>query len=221
MILSICSLFTSPTFWTAASAVATAVMAWFTYETIQNSKRQVEEMKREWEKENRPYLEILPVSLPFSSKEGGLAIEIRNIGNKTATDITISIDNDFINGFPVESIKQRIDKICSEKYRVLPNGSKTLIISVIRIMNNKSTLFGKPISDKELKELTEYLNDFSFKIHCKYSRDEFDQVLTAEEQELQHYDNLNFLEEIEWDLSSIKNSLQMMEGSLSEIVMKD
>ena len=221
MILSICSLFTSSTFWTAASAFATAVMAWFTYETIQNSKKQVEEMKREWEKENRPYLEIIPVFLPFSGKEGCLGIEIRNIGNKTATDISISIDKEFKNSLPIESIKQRIDKICSEKYRVLPNGTKTLVISVIRLINNKNTLFGKPISDKELTKLHEYLRDFSFNIHCKYNRDEFDQVLTAEEQELQHYDNLNFLEEIEWDLSAMKNTLQMMEGSLSELVMKD
>ena len=223
--MTICEIFTnivtSSTFWTAASAIATAIMAWLTYETIQNSKEQVETMKRQWEKENRAYLEILPVFMPFTRKEGDLAIEIRNIGNKTAFDISISIEKNFRNGFPIDSIKQKIDKICNEKYRILPNGTKTLVISSVRMMGNKNTLFGENISEEKLQELNNYLKDFSFRVHCKYNRDEFDQVLTSEDQELQKYDNLNFLEEIEWDLSSIKESMQMIYSSLDEIAMKN
>ena len=223
--MTICEMFihllTSSTFWTAASAIATAVMAWFTYETIQNSKEQVETMKKQWEKENRAYLEILPVFMPFSRREGDLAIEIRNIGNKTAFDISLSIEKSFRNGFPIESIKQKIDQISKEKYRVLPNGTKTLIISCVRIMGNENTLFGKHISDEKIQELNNYLTNFSFNVHCKYNRDEFDQILTSEDQELQKYDNLNFLEEIEWDLSSIKESMKMIDSSLDNIAMKN
>ncbi len=212
--MTICEMFAnllvSSTFWTAASAIATAIMAWFTYETIQNSKKQVDLVKEQWEKENRAYLEILPIFIPFSRKEGNLGIEIRNIGNKTAYDISLSINDTFRNEIPIESIKDRIDHICKEKYRVLPNGTKTIVISAIRTIANKDTLFGQPITQKQINELTEYLTNFSFNVHCKYNRDEFDQVLASEDQELQQFDNLNFLENIEHNLSRINESIQML-----------
>ena len=221
MMLSICTLFTSSTFWTAASAIATAVMAWFTYATIQNSKEQVETMKRQWEKENRPFLEILPVFVPFSRRGANLALEIRNIGNKSAYDIKISIEKKFRDGFPVESIKNRIDTICQESYRILPGASKTLPISAIQPgSGNKHMLFYKPISDSDFEALDEYLDNFSFKVTCAYNRDQFEQIIKKEDQELQHFDNLNFLEEIEHDLSSMKDSLQNIGSDISTIAYK-
>lgn len=208
-------------FWTALSAVATAVMVVLTYFSIRNSKKQLTEMKAQWERENRPYLEILPVIPPFHKKEGSLALQIKNIGNRTATNIKLSIDQGFIDGIKNEIIKDQIKKICSHTYRVLPRDSKVITLCALRILpNGTETLFGEEISKSKIDEIKEYLSSFSCNVHCEYDGHSFDQTITSRELTYEKFNYLAFLEDIEWDLSGIKSQLENINMELINISTK-
>jgi len=196
---------------TAISALATAVMAYLTYRSIRNGKEQIEEMKAQWEKENRPYLELFPVAPPFTHKDGSLAIEIKNIGKRTANNVSIEIENSFIQGFNNDIVNEQIQTICSNKYRILPNESKILTICSIKTSPDGEVLLGATVPKSELNLIRKYLSNFKFKVKCSYEEYSFEQILSSNELAYQKIDYLGFLEDMEYDLAGIRSELQRME----------
>jgi len=196
---------------TAISALATAVMAYLTYRSIRNGKEQIEEMKAQWEKENRPYLELFPVAPPFTHKDGSLAIEIKNIGKRTAKDVSIEIEDSFVQGFNNDIVNEQIQAICSNKYRILPNESKILTICSIKTTPDGEVLLGAAVPQRELNSIRKYLSNFKFKVKCSYEDYSFEQILSSNELAYQKIDYLGFLEDMEYDLAGIRSELQRME----------
>ena len=56
MLLCIC--FSWSIFWTALTAIGTLAMAFVSYKTLCKNDNQVKEMKRQWEEDHRPYIDI-------------------------------------------------------------------------------------------------------------------------------------------------------------------
>lgn len=201
----------STTDWFAAiSAIATAVMAFLTYRSIRYGKEQLAEMKAQWEEEKRPYLELFPVAPPFTHKDGSLAIEVKNIGKSTATNVFIEIEDSFIEGFNNDLVKKQIISVCSQKYRILPGDSKFITLCSVKNAPDGVVLLGNKVSQKEIDSIRKYLSDFKVAVKCSYDGHSFEQVLSSNELAYQKIDYLGFLEDMEYDLAGIKSELQRM-----------
>ena len=121
--------------WTSVSAIATAIMAWFTYKSIQNSKEQLAEMKEQWEMENRPIIEMMLAYPLYSIKDGSLALVLKNIGRTTAENVKIEIDKDFINSVPNSQVVEQLKSMSSYSFRILPAATKIINISLVQPLN--------------------------------------------------------------------------------------
>ena len=223
------------------SAIVTGFMAWYTRKSVKQGQEQLselkaqrasdntkweeekahwEEEKKQYEENNRAFLEISPV-LPYISNWGeGLSIEIKNIGNKTAKNVHIEIDDTFVNGFKNEIVSERIKTMCGRKYRILPNKSKVITLCQIRKDSEykdidgkfmaipRSTVFGQKVEDSVYNIINEHLKDFSFEIKCSYDEHTFSDTLTTKDIEYETFNYQSYLKSISYNLSDINKSFQ-------------
>lgn len=72
------------------AAIATAVMAFFTWQTLKQNQNQLNELKEQWNEQNKP--KIMP---SFIKSNGSVYLRIKNYTGTFANDVkvTISIDN--------------------------------------------------------------------------------------------------------------------------------
>lgn len=84
--------------WTAISAVVTFMMMIATFITVLQNKKQVKQMKEQWEEENKP--KIYPRITIFNKAH---FLEFYNAGKEDAFDVDISINEDFINNLSDKS----------------------------------------------------------------------------------------------------------------------
>ncbi len=97
------------------SALATSIMAIATFITIRQNKKQLKEMKRQWEEEHRPKIELYMT-------EGGVnankrEIKLVNIGTTPARDVFLYIDNSWIKKIP---LSDRVKNALSELGNAVP-----------------------------------------------------------------------------------------------------
>ncbi len=223
------------------SAIVTGLMAWYTRKSVNQGQEQLselkaqrasdntkweeekahwEEEKKQYEENNRAFLEISPV-LPFISKWGeGLSIEIRNIGNKTAKNVQIEIEDRFIKGFKNDIISERIRTMCSRKYRILPNKSKVITLCLIRkdseykdidgkfVAIPRCSVFGQKVEESVYKIINEHLKNFSFDIKCSYDEHTFSDTLTTKDIEYENFNYQSYLKSISDYLSDINKNFQ-------------
>lgn len=92
--------------WTAISTLVTFMMMIATLITVLQNKKQVKQIKEQWEEENKP--KIYPRVTIFNQ---AYFLEFYNAGKEDAFDIDISINEDFINNLsekPKELIRNWI-----------------------------------------------------------------------------------------------------------------
>ena len=77
--------------WNALTAISTFLLAIITFVTVRQNRSQLKEIKRQWEIEQSPDLDIALISLPYRMPEESLAIEIRNFGKGIAVKIWIEL----------------------------------------------------------------------------------------------------------------------------------
>ena len=97
--------------WNALTAIGTILLAIITYCTVRQNKSQLKEMRRQWEIEQSPDLDFALISLPYRMPEESLAIEITNFGRGIADNIKLKLDKDFMNNFPIESVREKACKM--------------------------------------------------------------------------------------------------------------
>lgn len=101
---------------------------------LQQNKAQLKEMKQQWDKENKPRLEMYFVKDEIPVK--GQRIEIVNIGKNTAKDIKFCIDENIIEKAPNNDTKEALKNIGqSFSLSLLPNDS--VIISLCEDNTNE------------------------------------------------------------------------------------
>ena len=81
--------------WAAISAIVTALMMIATFYTVYQNKKQLNELKRQWEEENRP--RIYPRIIIYNK---AYYLEFFNSGKVDAFDVDISINQTFIKNLP-------------------------------------------------------------------------------------------------------------------------
>ena len=90
MILYLCTID-----WTAVSAIVTALMMCATFYTVFQNRKQLKELKRQWEEDNRP--RIYPRIITYNK---AYFLEFFNSGKVDAFDVDININQTFIKNLP-------------------------------------------------------------------------------------------------------------------------
>ena len=176
MIVTCICCFSWSTFWTALTAVGTIAMAVATFCSLRQNdkllvenKKQLEEMKRQWNEENKPKLEIKLVNSPNVFELDSTSIQIYNYGKSLADNIKIIFDKSFIDSVPVESLRKHIDDLQVKTYSVLPGN--TIIIPFCNFSDNINNpgymLYGQEISLDEKYSLVDFLKKtFRLTVAC-------------------------------------------------------
>lgn len=84
--------------WTAFGAVVTALMMAATLYTVYQNRIQLNELKKQWQEENRP--RIYPRIMIYNE---AYYLEFHNSGKQDAFDIIININKSFIDNLPAKS----------------------------------------------------------------------------------------------------------------------
>ena len=96
-------------FWgTYLSAIASFAMVFITWKTLEQNREQLNLMKKQWEDEHRPLLDIYIVKEDFLQK--GYTIEILNIGNSPAINIGCTFDDALLKGIKDEEAKDKLNQ---------------------------------------------------------------------------------------------------------------
>ena len=144
--------------WTAISAIATFGMAIATFVTLRQNGKQLKEIKRQWDEDNRPILEINLVNPPFSLDSMDLYFEIINIGKGVAKNISIFFDES-ITDIPIKSIYVNAIRTKNKTYNLLPN--KSMLVPFIsfskKSLNKSLQICDKSFDYDQYKLLKEYL----------------------------------------------------------------
>ncbi|MBR1835227.1 MAG: hypothetical protein IJ785_06950 [Bacteroidales bacterium] len=111
-------------FWgTYTGSIGTILMVFITYKTLKQNNEQLDELKRQWEDEHRPRINI---SIAIYRK--ALFIKIKNIGVGNATNIKLSFNKDFIMKLPKENYKELYTNVEKRPFSIEPGGAKYIII---------------------------------------------------------------------------------------------
>ena len=98
-------------------------MVFITYKTLKQNNEQLDELKRQWEDEHRPRINI---SIAIYRK--ALFIKIKNIGVGNATNIKLSFNKDFIMKLPKEKYKDLYLNVEKRPFSIEPGGAKYILI---------------------------------------------------------------------------------------------
>lgn len=125
--------------WTAVSAIvatfgviATTFMVIFTWITLKANNRQLKEMKRQWDEEHKP-----KIVYNFLTKgiwdDLFLYLKIENIGLTKATNITIDINQEFLETslLDKERLKKKLSALKNKRLSLNPNDNMLFIIGFI------------------------------------------------------------------------------------------
>jgi len=199
-------------YFTAISAIATAIMAVVAFFTLRQNRKQLEVMKQQWFEDRKPIVEAALINPPYCFREPSLAIELANIGKTVAEDITITLEEDFIKSYCNKSIENQIRQICSQKYHLAPNERTFLTICAIKPEGNKKTLLGKQVSDSLLRKLEEINSNANIHVICNYKGGIFDRTLSALDKRTFKFSVEEQLSDIAWQVqcsgSDIKHAVE-------------
>lgn len=161
--------FSWSTFWTALTAVGTIAMAIITYCTLSKNDEQVSEMKRQWEEDNKPYLDVRLVYEHSLSSTASRYLIIENYGKGTANDIQISFEDSFIENIQIQELQKNLKVLQSKAYKVLPGRTiKEIFCDIIDLGNSgKSRISVEEFNLSQRSTLLDYMSK-PIQIKVKY-----------------------------------------------------
>ena len=137
--------------WTAVSAIATLLMTIATFITIIYSRKQMKEIQRQWEEKNKARL-----AFSIISESGLFMLKIENAGNRTAYDVHINIDDEFIDKMLIADFANQL-KGLSEKKMVLRPG-RILYYAISPIQSDKANTHTTQNGSYSHSEVNDNLN---------------------------------------------------------------
>lgn len=152
---------------TAVYVAATILICYYNYQSAKASKEQLSEMKKQYNEENRPNIEVEFIY----ERRSWYGLRFINHGKRTAQDVHIQFDQKFIDSLPEESFRllltKQKDKKCiigvGQHYDLFIGGSKLLrcpnMIPVTGVITYQSN--GKIYSSDISVDLENYMTFFS------------------------------------------------------------
>ena len=152
---------------TAVYVAATILICYYNYQSAKASKEQLSEMKKQYNEENRPNIEVEFIY----ERRSWYGLRFINHGKRTAQHVHIQFDQKFIDSLPEESFRllltKQKDKKCiigvGQHYDLFIGGSKLLrcpnMIPVTGVITYQSN--GKIYSSDISVDLENYMTFFS------------------------------------------------------------
>ena len=92
---------------TAVYVVATVFIVVFNNRVADATRKQVEELQRQFREQNRPYVQV-----GVENVRGGLiCLSIENTGNSPARDVCVSLDEEFVGSVPDSNRQECLRKL--------------------------------------------------------------------------------------------------------------
>lgn len=110
--------------WVAISAAISLLMVIATFITLWQNRKQLNEIKKQWNEERRARLEFSIVAI-----DKCFMLKIENIGKNRAKDIKLSFNKDFVDLVYVESHKKHLDLTSSKKISLQSRNAYYSLIS--------------------------------------------------------------------------------------------
>lgn len=140
--------------WTAISAVATSVMAVATFITIQQNKKQLQEMRRQWNETNRARLTFAIIAY-----DGALLLKISNCGTATAYNIVVNFNANFLDNHFSSAITKTLKSLGCQPFCIEAGVSKYYHISPT-YTNGTCTIGKEVFTGEQIKQwLDEHKSD--------------------------------------------------------------
>ena len=146
--------------WTALTAIGTIAMAYTTYKALTKNDAQVAEMKRQWEEDHRPYIDVRLESTDRLASAASRYIVIENYGKGVANDIQLSYEDGFIENISIHELQKQLNTIHCKTYKVLPGRSiKEIFCDIIDLRDSgKSRISVEEFDLNQRSALLDYLN---------------------------------------------------------------
>ena len=123
---------------------------------LQQNKDQLNEMKRQWENEHRPYLEVYQLKNNIYTNERRI-IEFVNLGLSTATNIKFSIDKAAISQLS-DSGKEIVKSFGNwDIFSLFPRETRTFILHEQK--NDNYYIGCRSVSKSDFDLFVKYIND--------------------------------------------------------------
>jgi len=150
--------------WTAFAGFTSFLMVIITGIALWQNHRQLKEIRRQWNANNRPH-----ISANFTSYKKHIFLQIQNYGTVSAKDVEITLDQDYINNLLSKDITNRFNDLTQCKFAILPNQSKYFFVCG-KITTNPINVSGMNIiSAWENNEWFNKYKDTPLAITIKYS----------------------------------------------------
>ena len=148
-------------FWGSYLAtIASFVMAFLTWQSLRQNKKQLQEMKNQWENEHRPYVEVYKIKedIPLTDK---CRIEFLNFGLSVATSITFRIEEGAIEHLSEEGkiIAQSFGDF--RNFVLLPREAKWFVLYEHRNNRNeeKYLIGGREVSKEDYEQFLGFIKE--------------------------------------------------------------
>jgi len=203
--------------WMAISAIATLIMALATFLALWQSRKQLAEMKRQWDEEQKPNIDASFVINDKNLPDFQAYIQLINFGKGFAGNLRVRfiISPEELAKLPT---RQPLDKLPSSfegyinglpmhEYNMLPNSS--LLIPIVDIKKTNSDLFhffGKSISKEEVNKIEQFIYFNIMPIEIIYGTDR--QYRTSFL--LSYSSSASRLSTIQGELNSIKHEISLL-----------
>lgn len=115
--------------WTAIGAIVTALMMGATFYTVYQNSKQLKELKRQWDEQNRPRLYGR-----ISNYQKAFFLEIYNAGNQDANCVDVKINSEFFDNIPQE-FKCIFDNMTQSPFYVKAGNSVNFLIGTCEDIN--------------------------------------------------------------------------------------
>lgn len=133
--------------WTAISSVATAVMAFATFLTIYYNRKQIKEMQKQWYEANKAR-----IIFSIISYRKLFLLKIENIGNETAYNVQISINDSFKNKMLVVEYKERLNNLSKKRLYMPPHNAIYYQLSPVYISGTLNTEYSTYNSEQDKRK---------------------------------------------------------------------
>lgn len=117
--------------WNAISSIITLVALIIALISLRQNSKQLKEMKRQWDEENRPNINI---SIAIS--QAWFVLKISNIGKKDAFNINIKFNDEFIESIPDRNFKKGYLSLQSKPFFIEKGKSKYFMIDSCKETKN-------------------------------------------------------------------------------------
>lgn len=182
-------------------------MCVLTYCTLRCNNRQLNELKRQWNEEHRPKLEILLVE-PWGLRTESVCLEIRNIGKDVAHNVKIDVADVFFQTIGIESVKKDFEIKHNREYTILPGEALHLNLCEIN-WDNQYSIHGTEVALSEFEQLLDRLSELKFVVQCYFSDNyTVGRTLCTKDKQKRHTTIQEELSQINWQLCSVVSEVK-------------